>query len=62
MAAKNILRESIKKLEQNNKLILSRISRTKDKNKINELSNIIARNNSMILDYEYRLKEENNHG
>lgn len=57
MATKSILKEAIKKLEKNNKLMLARLSKTKDENKLNELSNVIARNNSMILDYEFRLKE-----
>jgi hypothetical protein len=30
---------------------------TKDEKKIEELNNIIARNNSMILDYEFQLNE-----
>ena len=57
MANKLLLKESIDKLKRNNEIILSRLRKVKDKKKIEELNNTIARNNSMILDYEFQLNE-----
>jgi hypothetical protein len=55
MANKLLLKESIDKLKRSNEIILGRLSNVTDKKKIEELNNTIARNNSMILDYEYQL-------
>ena len=57
MANKLLLKESINKLKRNNDIILGRLRKVKDKKKIEELNNTIARNNSMILDYEFQLNE-----
>jgi hypothetical protein len=57
MANKLLLKESIDKLKRNNEIILGRLRKVKDKKKIEELNNTIARNNSMILDYEFQLNE-----
>ena len=55
MANKVLLKESIDKLKANNDIILKRLRNTTDKDKIEELNNTIAKNNSMILDYEFQL-------
>jgi hypothetical protein len=59
MANKLLLKKSIDNLEHNNSIILKRLRRITDKNKIEELKNILAKNNSMILDYQYQLNKEN---
>jgi hypothetical protein len=51
----SILKESIEKLKKNNELINKRLSKTTNKEKINNLNMTIAKNNSMILDYEFQL-------
>lgn len=56
MADKVLLKKSIDSLERNNAIILKRLSRTTDKKKIEELNNTLAKNNSMILDYQFQLK------
>ena len=59
MANKLLLKKSIDNLEHNNSIILKRLKRITDKNKIEELKNTLAKNNSMILDYQYQLNKEN---
>jgi hypothetical protein len=59
MANKLLLKKSIDNLEHNNSIILKRLRRITDKNKIEELKNTLAKNNSMILDYQYQLNKEN---
>ena len=56
MADKLLLKKSIDDLERNNSIILKRLRHTTDKKKIEELSNTFAKNNSMILDYQFQLK------
>jgi hypothetical protein len=55
MSNKILLKESIEKLKKNNELINKRLSKTTNKEKINNLNMTIAKNNSMILDYEFQL-------
>ena len=55
MSSKILLKESIEKLKKNNELINKRLSKTTNKEKIDNLNMTIARNNSMILDYEFQL-------
>lgn len=50
--------ESIESLKGINDIILKRLRKTTDKKKIEELNNTLAKNNSMILDYEFQLKME----
>ena len=57
MANKLLLKQSIDKLKRSNEIILGRLRKVTDKKKIEELNNTIARNNSMILDYEFQLNE-----
>jgi len=59
MANKLLLKKSIDNLEHNNSIILKRLRHITDKNKIEELKNTLAKNNSMILDYQYQLNKEN---
>lgn len=56
MTNKPLLKESIEKLKRNNSIILRRLSKITNKEKIEKLKSTIAKNESMILDYEYRLK------
>ena len=55
MSSKILLKESIEKLKKNNELINKRLSKTTNKEKIDNLNMTIAKNNSMILDYEFQL-------
>ena len=55
MSNKILLEESIEKLKKNNELIVKRLDKITDKEKINTLNMTIAKNNSMILDYEFQL-------
>jgi len=55
MSSKILLKESIEKLKKNNELINKRLSKTANKEKIDSLNMTIAKNNSMILDYEFQL-------
>jgi hypothetical protein len=57
MANKLLLKQSIDKLKRSNEIILGRLRKVTDKKKIEELNNTIAKNNSMILDYEFQLNE-----
>lgn len=57
MANKLLLKQSIDKLKRSNEIILGRLHKVTDKKKIEELNNTIAKNNSMILDYEFQLNE-----
>ena len=57
MANKLLLKQSIDKLKRSNEIILGRLRKITDKKKIEELNNTIAKNNSMILDYEFQLNE-----
>lgn len=56
MADKLLLKKSIDDLERNNSIILKRLAHTTDKKKIEELNSTLAKNNSMILDYQFQLK------
>ena len=56
MADKLLLKKSIDDLERNNSIILKRLGHTTDKKKIEELNKTLAKNNSMILDYQFQLK------
>jgi hypothetical protein len=56
MTNKPLLKESIEKLKRNNSIILRRLSKITNKEKIEKLKSTIVKNESMILDYEYRLK------
>lgn len=55
MATKGVLTEAVKKLEHANMVLREKLSDTPKADKDKILSEI-ARNDSMILDYEFRLK------
>ena len=57
MATKNVLLEAIRKLEINNMLLREKLSTVKPSDKENILKNI-AKNDSMILDFKYRLDNQ----
>jgi len=59
MATKGVLTEAVKKLEHANMVLREKLSDTPKADK-DKILNEIARNDSMILDYEFRLK--NNKG
>ena len=57
MATKGILTSAVDKLERANMALRQKLSTVHDKDKENVLKEI-ARNESMILDYQFRLKNE----
>lgn len=59
MADKLLLKKSIDDLEHNNSIILKRLAHITNKKKIEELNYTLAKNNSMILDYQYQLDKTN---
>lgn len=56
MAKESVLREAIKKLRYNTLVLKSKRSKCSSKKEVNEIDKQIAQNDSMILDYEYRIK------
>lgn len=58
MATKSVLKIAIDKLETVNKDILRKIAEESDKPKIQVLKQELQKNESMILDYKFRLKYE----
>jgi hypothetical protein len=57
MATKGLLIQAVKKLEQANMSLREKLSNAPKADK-NKILNEIARNDSMILDYQFRLKNE----
>jgi hypothetical protein len=57
MATKGVLLEAIRKLEYNNMKLRQKFSSADDKRK-KEILSQIARNDSMILDFNYQLTNE----
>ena len=57
MAKKSVLEEAIKKLEHSNNVLRQTLHTTHGK-EAKAISENIARNDSMILDYQFRLKTE----
>ena len=57
MASKGVLLEAIRKLEINNMELHKKMSEAHGNDKL-ELASKIARNESMILDFQFRLKYE----
>lgn len=58
MATKNVLQEAISKLHYNTNALLEKRKVCSSKKEVAEIDKAIAQNNSMILDYEYRIKYE----
>ena len=57
MATNGVLKEAIKKLEFNNKVLKTKkLNSQGNKAIVEKLDRQIAQNDSMILDYQYRLK------
>lgn len=56
MAKESVLKEAIKKLQYNTMVLKERRTKCSTKKEINEIDKQIAQNDSMILDYEYRIK------
>lgn len=56
MASKNVLTEAINKLVASNSSLRERINKTDDKKKRDEYLKEITKNESMILDYKFRLQ------
>ena len=59
MASKNVLTEAINKLVNANTALFEKVQQTADKKKAEEYRKEINKNQSMILDYKYRLETEN---
>lgn len=58
MAKKSVLLEAINQLEKANIALLERIGKSKAKEKAAEYRQQITKNESMILDYKFRLEHE----
>lgn len=56
MASNRVLEEAIKKLKYNSLVLMEKRSRCSTKKEVKEIDKNLAQNESMILDYEYRLK------
>lgn len=57
MATEGILKEAIKKLKYNNLVLKEKLSKCSNKKQVMEINKQLAQNESMILDYEYRIKK-----
>ena len=55
MAKASVLEEAIKKLKYNTMVLQEKRCKCANKNQINEIDKNIAQNESMILNYQYRL-------
>jgi len=58
MAKKEVLSEAIRILEKYNCELNFKLLKSSDSKTKNEISSEIAKNNSMILDYKFRLEYE----
>ncbi len=58
MATKSVLKTAIEKLETANKNILRIVAEETDKSRIQVLKQELQKNETMILDYKFRLKYE----
>lgn len=58
MATKSILRQSIETLEKTNESLLIKLKNCKDDSRKDEINNEIIRNQSIILDYKFRLEQD----
>jgi len=55
MAKASVLEEAIKKLKYNSMVLQEKRSKCTNKQQVNEIDKNLAQNESMILDYQYRL-------
>lgn len=58
MADKKILKIAIEKLQTRNHSLLEKFSKTEKEEDKKDLNKQIIKNNSLILDYQYRLEYE----
>jgi hypothetical protein len=58
MASKNVLTEAISKLVTANSSLRKKMNETDDKKKRDEYLKEITKNDSMILDYKFRLEHD----
>ena len=58
MASTKVLEEAIKKLKYNSMVLLEKRSKCSSEAQVKEIDKQLAQNDSMILDYQYRLKKE----
>lgn len=58
MATKGVLLEAIRKLEINNMELRKKLSETENNKEKEKILSTISRNDSMILDFNFRLKNE----
>lgn len=58
MAKISVLEEAVKKLKYNSMILREKRSKCSTKKQVNEIDKQLAQNDSMILDYEYRIKKE----
>lgn len=56
MAKESVLKEAINKLQYNTMVLKEKRTKCSSKKEVNEIDKQIAQNDSMILDYEYRIK------
>ena len=57
MATKKVLEEAIKKLTYNSLVLKEKRKKCSNKQQVEEIDKQLAQNESMILDYQYRLKK-----
>lgn len=57
MATEGVLKEAIKKLQFNNLVLKDKRTKCSTKKQVEEIDKQLAQNNSMIMDYEYRIKK-----
>jgi len=58
MASKNVLQEAISKLHYNTKLLQEKMKTCSTKEQKNEIERQIKQNESMMLDYQYRIAHQ----
>ena len=58
MATKKVLEEAIKKLNYNTLVLKEKRTKCSNKQQVIGIDRLIAQNESMILDYQYRIKKE----
>lgn len=56
MAKISVLEEAIKKLKYNSLVLKEKRTKCSNKQQVEEIDRQLAQNDSMILDYEYRIK------
>ena len=56
MAKISVLEEAIKKLRYNTMVLKEKRTKCSSKKEVENIDKLIAQNDSMILDYEYRIK------